>query len=944
MPRYNPGRIEAKWQTFWEENQTFKTPEMPAGEKLYVLDMFPYPSGNGLHVGHPEGYTATDITCRFERMRGKSVLHPMGYDAFGLPAEEYAIKTNTPPRESTEKNIANFTRQLKMLGFSYDWSRCLATTDVGYFKWTQWIFLMLFDTWFDFEQNKGRPISELAIPEDVSAEGEVAVAKYRDAHRLAYLDDALVNWCADLGTVLANEEVIDGRSERGSYPVKRIPLRQWMLRITAYADRLDQDLESVNWSEGIKKLQRDWIGRSTGAEVDFYIGAQDTFHDWKLERSAAGFPDQTKDDTLRVYTTRPDTLYGATYMVIAPEHPVVETLVTVGQKEEVKAYCEKASFKSDRERTEDLKSKTGVFTGAYAMNPVNGAKVPIWVADYVLISYGTGAIMAVPAHDERDYEFAKEYGIEIIAVVDPGERKGIDRAAVLAGEQCFHGSGTGINSGEYDGVQTADFKETIRGALEVQGTGASAVNYKLRDWLFSRQRFWGEPFPILHELDDEGNPTGIIRGVDEADLPVDLPYLEDYKPHGRPEPPLAKADDDWLYPVIDGKRYRRETNTMPQWAGSCWYYLRYIDPTNESCFVNPEKEKAWMPVDLYVGGAEHAVLHLLYARFWHKVLYDRGHVTTTEPFQRLVNQGMILGEMEFSVYQDSGKDWVGIDKVSRDDEGRYRQEDGTEVLLVKLNEEQVTKKGDTFVLADDESIRVDARSFKMSKSRGNVINPDEIVENYGADSLRLYEMFMGPLTATKPWAMSGVNGVKGFLDRVWRMIVNDRAETLELNEMVSNLEADADALKILHKTIKAVTRDTENLDFNTAIARMMEFVNYFTKQQERPRSVMQSFVLLLAPYAPHIAEELWELLGAEGTLAYEPWPEFDESLLVESTIEIPIQIKGKVKSRISVAADISKDDLQEAARNDEKMQELLAGSEVVKVVVVPGRLVNFVTK
>lgn len=944
MPRYNPGRIEAKWQTYWEENQTFKTSEMPAGEKLYVLDMFPYPSGNGLHVGHPEGYTATDITCRFERMRGKSVLHPMGYDAFGLPAEEHAIKTNTPPRESTEKNIANFTRQLKMLGFSYDWSRCLATTDVGYFKWTQWIFLLLFDTWFDIEQNKGRPISELPIPEDVSAEGELAVAKYRDQHRLAYLDDALVNWCADLGTVLANEEVIDGRSERGNYPVKRIPLRQWMLRITAYADRLENDLEGVNWSDGIKKLQRDWIGRSAGAEVDFYIGEQDAYHDWKTGRAVTGFPDQIKNDTLRVYTTRPDTLYGATYMVIAPEHPAVENLVTAGQQEEVKAYCEKASFKSDRERTEDSKSKTGVFTGAYAINPVNGAKVPIWVADYVLISYGTGAIMAVPAHDERDYQFAKEYGIDIIAVVDPGERKGIDRGAVLAGQQCFHGAGVAINSGEYDGLQTADFKKTIREVLEVQGTGTSAVNYKLRDWLFSRQRFWGEPFPILHELDDEDNPTGIIRGVDEADLPVDLPPLEDYKPHGRPEPPLAKADDDWLYPVIDGKRYRRETNTMPQWAGSCWYYLRYIDPTNEDCFVNPEKEKAWMPVDLYIGGAEHAVLHLLYARFWHKVLYDRGHVTTVEPFQRLVNQGMILGEMEFSVYQDAAKDWVGVDKVSRDDEGRYRQEDGTEVLPVKLTEEKVTKQGDTFVLADDESIRVDARSFKMSKSRGNVINPDEIVENYGADSLRLYEMFMGPLTATKPWAMSGVNGVKGFLDRVWRMIVNDRAETLELNEMVFDIEADADALKILHKTIKAVTKDTENLDFNTAIARMMEFVNHFTKQQERPRSVMQSFVLLLAPYAPHIAEELWELLGAEETLAYEPWPEFDESFLIESTIEIPIQIKGKVKSRISVAADISKDDLQQAAQNDEKMQELLAGSEIVKVIVVPGRLVNFVTK
>jgi len=944
MPRYNPGQIEAKWQAFWEENHTFRTSEMPEGEKLYVLDMFPYPSGNGLHVGHPEGYTATDITCRFERMRGKSVLHPMGYDAFGLPAEEHAIKTNTPPRESTEKNIANFTRQLKMLGFSYDWSRCLATTDVGYFKWTQWIFLVLFDTWFDAEQNKGRPISELPIPESVHAEGAWAVAKYRDEHRLAYLDDALVNWCANLGTVLANEEVIDGRSERGNHPVQRIPLRQWMLRITAYADRLENDLEGVDWSDGIKKLQRDWIGRSTGAEVDFYIGSTDAYDGWKVARAGTGFPTKSEDDTLRVYTTRPDTLYGATYVVIAPEHPAVERLTTTEQAEAVKAYCEKASFKSDRERTEDAKSKTGVFTGAYAINPVNGAKVPVWVADYVLVSYGTGAIMAVPAHDERDYEFAKEYGIDIIAVVDPGDRKGVDREAVLAGQQCFHGMGVAVNSGDYDGTPTAEFKETIRTTLEVQGTGTSAVNYKLRDWLFSRQRFWGEPFPILHELDEHGNPNGVIRGVKEEDLPVNLPNLEDYKPHGRPEPPLAKADDDWLYPEIDGKRYRRETNTMPQWAGSCWYYLRYIDPTNDECFIDPEKEKAWMPVDLYIGGAEHAVLHLLYARFWHKVLYDRGHVTTPEPFQRLVNQGMILGEMEFSAYQDETGNWVSVNTVTRDDEGLYRQQDGSEVQQVKLSEDQVTKNRDTFVLADDESVRVDARSYKMSKSRGNVINPDEIVENYGADSLRLYEMFMGPLTATKPWAMSGVNGVKGFLDRVWRMIVNDRADSLELNEAVTDVESDADALKMLHKTIQAVTRDTENLDFNTAIARMMEFVNYFTKQKVRPRSVMQPFVLLLAPYAPHIAEELWQLLGAADSLAYEPWPEFEESLLVESTVEIPIQIKGKVKSRIQVASDISKDDLEQAARDDAKMQELLADSEVVKVIVVPGRLVNFVTK
>lgn len=944
MPRYNPGHIEPKWQAYWEENQTFKTSELPEGEKLYVLDMFPYPSGNGLHVGHPEGYTATDITCRFERMRGKSVLHPMGYDAFGLPAEEHAIKTNTPPRESTEKNIANFTRQLKMLGFSYDWSRSLATTDVEYFKWTQWIFLVLFDTWFDSELNKGRPISELPIPEEVRSQGDVAVSRFRDEHRLAYLDDALVNWCANLGTVLANEEVIDGRSERGNHPVQRIPLRQWMLRITAYADRLENDLADVDWSDGIKKLQRDWIGRSTGAEVDFYIGAAADYEDWKQARASSGFPGKPEEDVLRVYTTRPDTLYGATYMVVAPEHPAVNTLTTPEQADEVQAYCEKASFKSDRERTEDAKSKTGVFTGAYAINPVNGAQVPVWVADYVLISYGTGAIMAVPAHDERDFEFAKEYGIDIVAVVDPGDRKGVDREAVLAGQQCFHGSGVAVHSGEYDGTPTAEFKEIIRQALEAQGTGNSAVNYKLRDWLFSRQRFWGEPFPILHELDDQGEPTGVIRGVDEADLPVDLPYLEDYKPHGRPEPPLAKADDSWLYPVIDGKRYRRETNTMPQWAGSCWYYLRYIDPENADCFVAPEKEKAWMPVDLYIGGAEHAVLHLLYARFWHKVLYDRGHVTTAEPFQRLVNQGMILGEMEFSVYQDTASNWVSVNQVARDDEGLYRQQDGSEVQLVKLTEEQVTKKGDTFVLVNDDSIRVDGRSYKMSKSRGNVLNPDEIVESYGADSLRLYEMFMGPLTATKPWSMSGVNGVKGFLDRVWRMIVNDRAENLELNAAICDDQADADALKVLHKTIQAVTCDTENLDFNTAIARMMEFVNYFTKQQVRPRSVMQTFILLLAPYAPHIAEELWELLGATQTLAYEPWPECDEALLVESTIEIPIQIKGKVKSRISVAADISKENLEVAAREDDKMRELLADADVVKVIVVPGRLVNFVTR
>ena len=944
MPRYNPAQIEPKWQQYWDEQKTFQTPEMPEDEKLYVLDMFPYPSGNGLHVGHPEGYTATDIFCRFHRMRGKSVLHPMGFDAFGLPAEEHAIRTNTPPRESTEQNIANFTRQLKMLGFSYDWDRCIATTDVEYFKWTQWIFRLLFETWFDPEQEKGRPIDELPIPADVAAAGEDAVREFRDDHRLAYQSDALVNWCPALGTVLANEEVIDGLSERGEHPVQRIPLRQWMLRITSYADRLEHDLEDLDWSEGIKKLQRDWIGRSEGAEVDFYIGTESEFDAWKSERASSGFTRKPTDDVLRVYTTRPDTLYGATYMVIAPEHAAVERLTTDAQRQAVQEYCDRAATKSDRERTEDNKQKTGVFSGAYATNPVNGAQTPIWIADYVLISYGTGAIMAVPAHDERDYEFATEYDIAVQAVVDPGERDHVDRDAVLDGQACFAGTGVAVNSGEFDGMPTGEFKSAITDSLTTAGTGRAAVNYKLRDWLFSRQRFWGEPFPILHELDEAGEPTGVIRSVDEKDLPVDLPYLEDYKPHGRPEPPLAKADDEWLKPVIDGVTYRRETNTMPQWAGSCWYYLRFIDAENDEAFVDAEKEKAWMPIDLYVGGAEHAVLHLLYSRFWHKVLFDRGYVSTTEPFQRLINQGMILGEMEYTAYQTSDGGWINPNDVSRNDLNELVGKDGAAVNTVTLDVEQVTKKGDGFVRCDDENVRVEGRAFKMSKSRGNVVNPDQVVQDYGADSLRLYEMFMGPLEATKPWSMNGVSGVRGFLDRVWRLIVDDRSEQLQLNASVQEIEADADDLRVLHKTIQSVTRDTETLNYNTAIARMMEFVNHFTKQEFRAKSVMESFVLLLAPYAPHLCEELWQLLGHSGTLAYESWPKFDESLTVDDQIEIPIQFKGKVRSKITVPADISQDELEAAARADKRVADLLAESEVIKVIVVPGRMVNFVTK
>ncbi len=895
MSRYNPAVIEKKWQAFWEEHQTFASPRMPAGEKLYVLDMFPYPSGDGLHVGHPVGYIATDIFCRAARMQGKSVMHPMGFDAYGLPAEEHAIKTGEHPRIQTQANIDNFRRQMKMLAFSYDWSRELATTDVEYVRWTQWIFLQLFDTWFDHQLQKGRPISELSIPADVQQAGDDAVREYQDEHRLAYQSEAPVNWCPALGTVLANEEVIDGKSERGSHPVVRMPLRQWMLRITAYASRLEEDLEALDWPEGVKALQRNWIGRSTGAYVDFLLiglgepqssgfkafpEASDQ-KKWFEERAKSGFPDRPELEacTLRVYTTRPDTLFGATYLVIAPEHPLVHVLRTPENEEAVDEYRLQAASKSDRDRLESAKEKTGVFTGSYAINPVNNELIPIWVADYVLISYGTGAIMAVPAHDERDFEFAQQFGIPVRAVVDPGETAS-DREAVLAGQQVYVGTGTAVNSGEFDGLSTAEFKQKITEWLTENGVGRQAVNYKLRDWLFSRQRFWGEPFPMLHELDAAGKPTGRVRAVPEDQLPVDLPHLDDFKPHGRPEPPLDKAPEEWLYPVIDGVRYKRETNTMPQWAGSCWYYLRFLDPQNDQALVDPEIERAWMPIDLYVGGAEHAVLHLLYARFWHKVLYDRGVVSTPEPFHKLVNQGMILGE----------------------------------------------------------------NNEKMSKSRGNVINPDEVVREYGTDSLRLYEMFMGPLEQTKPWNMEGVNGVHNFLGRVWRMIVDDNAEEICLNAAVCDEGLSDEQNRVLHKTIKTVTGDIAKLSFNTAIARMMEFTNYFTKQELRPRAALEPFLLLLSPFAPHLAEEIWQALGHTDSLAHEPWPAYDDAILVEAEVEIPVQIKGKLRSKIMAPADADQAALEKIARDDPRVTELLNGKKIVKTIVVPGRLVNFVTK
>lgn len=937
MPRYNPAEIEPRWQHYWEQHRVFRTPERVQGEKLYVLDMFPYPSGDGLHVGHPEGYTATDIVCRFSRMRGKSVLHPMGFDAFGLPAEEHAIRTNTPPRESTENNIRNFVRQLKMLGFSYDWERQVATTDVGYFRWTQWIFTVLYDTWFDPALQRGRPIAELTIPDSIAAGGERAVREYQDRHRLAYLGEALVNWCPALGTVLANEEVIDGRSERGQHPVQRIPLRQWMLRITAYADRLERDLEGLNWPPGIKKLQLDWIGRSSGAEVDFYLKSLGGFEAWKTARRQSGFPDRADHQVLRVFTTRPDTLFGATYLVIAPEHPLVEQVTTQAQKEAVSRYQQLAAARSDRDRTDDRKKKTGVFSGSYAINPVNGQAVPIWVADYVLAGYGTGAIMAVPAHDLRDHEFATEYGLEIVTVVQPESPR--DELG------CFQGSGRAINSAGYDGLDTAAMKQRIVADISSAGVGRESINYKLRDWLFSRQRFWGEPFPVLHELDDEGKPNGLMRVVSADQLPVNLPELADFRPHGRPEPPLEKAPEAWLYPVIDGVRYKRETNTMPQWAGSCWYYLRFIDPTNDRCFVDPELERQWMPVDLYIGGAEHAVLHLLYARFWHKVLFDRGHVSTPEPFHRLVNQGMILGEMEFTGYRDSEEKWVSSSSVVEDANGALvHATTKRPVQSVRLEPDRVEKQGERFVLASDPAIGIDSRAHKMSKSRGNVVNPDEIVADYGADSLRLYEMFMGPLEAMKPWSMSGVNGVRNFLDRVWRMIVDQNADEMMLHEAIQDVEPSEEQLRLLHKTIRAITSDIESLGFNTAIARMMEFVNHFTRESVRPRSVMESFILLLSPFAPHIAEELWRMLGHEQSLAHEPWPEFDEALTIDPTIEIPVQILGKVRSRVVVNRGTPDDELERLALADPRIVELLQGKQVRKVIVVADRMVNIVAQ
>ena len=857
MSDYNFSQIEKKWQRYWLENKTFKTDNDAKGEKFYCLDMFPYPSGAGLHVGHPEGYTATDILCRYKRMKGFNVLHPMGWDAFGLPAEQYAVETGTHPAVTTKKNVDRFREQIRALGFSYDWDREINTTDPKYYKWTQWIFEKLYE--------KG----------------------------LAYVAEVPVNWCPALGTVLANEEVIDGRSERGNHPVIRKPMRQWMLKITEYAERLLNDLDELDWSEGIKEMQRNWIGKSTGALVDF---------------KAAG-------DTITVYTTRCDTLFGATYMVLSPEHKLIEKWLadgTIKNADAVREYQKKAASKSDLERTELNKEKTGVrLDGVAGVNPVNGDELPIFISDYVLATYGTGAIMAVPAHDERDFEFAKVFGLPIYQVVAKDGEEGIGNGeegrVPYTADVAYTdiASGVMVNSGFITGLSVKDAQAKMIAWLEENGVGKAKTQYKLRDWLFSRQRYWGEPFPVIHWED------GTQSLVSEEDLPLTLPELADYKPTGTGEPPLAKATE-WLNVVdpVTGKKGVRETNTMPQWAGSCWYYLRYIDPENDSAFADSELLKKWLPVDLYVGGAEHAVLHLLYARFWHKVLFDLGLVPTKEPFQRLVNQGMILG----LAYKTKRGVLIPMDQIEWREGKPWGAEEGCEM-------EELTEF-----------------PAKMSKSLRNVVNPDDVIRDFGADSLRLYEMFMGPLQAVKPWSTKGVEGVHRFLKRANRLVTESKVEDRALTK--------AEA-KSLNAMIKKVGDDLEAMAFNTGISAMMVFMNEaedFAKAGALSKEYLKKFVLCLAPFAPHLGEELWECLGGGKTLAYEPWPVYDPAALVEDEIEIPVQVMGKLRGRVKIPVAATPAEMEEAAKADAEVAKFLEGRTIVKVVAVPKRMVNFVIR
>ncbi len=883
---YNFKDIERRWQEYWEVNKTFKTEDDYSNpRKYYILDMFPYPSGSGLHVGHPEGYTATDIIARYKRMKGYNVLHPMGWDAFGLPAEQYAMKTGTHPSITTAENCSNFRRQIKAIGLGYDWDREINTTDPAYYKWTQWIFIQLYNTWFDHNENRGRPVSELSIPEEITAKGAAAVQEWIDSRRLAYYDDASVWWCKSCAIVCANEEVLsDGTHEKCDNTVIRKNLKQWLLRIPLYAERLLEGLDSLDWPEGIKEMQRNWIGRSEGAEVLF----------------------ETEDgkDTIKVYTTRPDTLFGATYMVLAPEHPLAERLITPGMRESAAEYISKAMVKSDLVRTDLAREKSGVPTGSFVINPVNGKRLPVWIADYVLMGYGTGAIMAVPAHDERDFEFAGKFGLPVECIIDPATDCQEQRERVLNAKECWSGDGHYINSSDstrgidINGLGKAEGIEVITRWLTEKGAGSPKTNYKLRDWLFSRQRYWGEPFPLIHWED------GTISVVDEEDLPVELPPLTNYHPGEKGESPLANAEEWVNITTADGRRGRRETNTMPQWAGSCWYYLRYIDPGNENAIFDQRKERYWMPVDLYVGGAEHAVLHLLYSRFWHKVLYDLGVVSTDEPFKKLFNQGMILA----FAYENRAGAKIASDLVEEREGKFYHKESGEELKQIVA---------------------------KMSKSLKNVINPDDVIERYGADSLRLYEMFIGPLEATKPWDEKGVKGVHSFLARGYRFIAGSE-------NINNNGTENSELAKLLHKTIKKVESDIVEMRFNTAISAMMILLNSMMKQGTVTRETASIFVLLLAPFAPHLAEELWRVLGNNNTISNEEWPPYDESYLKEDSFEYPVSFNGKLRFRLELPLSATPPEAENEVMSDERTARWLKGGKPKKIVFVKGRIINVV--
>ncbi len=881
---YKFAEIEARWQKYWEQNRTFRTKYDYSKPELYILDMFPYPSGSGLHVGHPEGYTATDIVARYKRMKGFNVLHPMGWDAFGLPAEQYAIETGTHPAKTTQHNCDNFRRQIKSLGLGYDWDREVNTTDPGYFKWTQWIFIQLYNTWFDSEQQKGRPIRDLEVPSQISSQGQKVIRQYKDDKRLAYYDDAQVWWCPFCRIVCANEEVLnDGTHEKCGNPVEKKNLKQWMLRIPQYAERLLSGLDNVDWPKGVKDMQRNWIGRSTGAEVDFQV--------------------EGSGHVLRVFTTRPDTLFGATYMVIAPEHALLEDLAGEAQKIEVEMYVTQAGLKSELDRSDLSREKTGVFTGSYAINPVNNQRIPIWVADYVLMGYGTGAIMAVPGHDTRDFEFAQTFSLPILCIMDPAVEDKELRNNVLEGKACWTEDGLYVNSSDpKTGLDINGYSKEQGVArtiewLRLNGLGSEAINYKIRDWLFSRQRYWGEPFPVIHWEDGE------ITLLDEKELPLQLPELEKYEPGSDGESPLANATE-WLH-IKDpkGRLGRRETNTMPQWAGSCWYYLRYLDPKNDQEPFSKNKENYWMPVDLYVGGAEHAVLHLLYSRFWHKVLFDLGIVSTDEPYHKLFNQGMILA---FAYETASGA------KVSSD-----------------LVEE---KEGSYFHSETGESLNQIVA--KMSKSLKNVVNPDDVVAAYGADSLRLYEMFLGPLDAVKPWVESGVKGVYNFLNRVYKYFADPSHYHKD--------DEDPEVLKSLHGTIKKVDGDIEALHFNTAISQMMIFTNLCIKKGKVTHNTAEAFIKLLAPFAPHLAEEIWRILENETSIATASWPGYNESFLKENSHVYPVMINGKLRFKINLPLDMAPEEIQQKVLAHETALKWTDGNVPKRFIHVPEKIINIV--